>query len=219
MAPSSTILTGRIPWTQEPGGLTKSRTQLNIWATHTTPLFFRFFAHIGHYRVLSSLPCAMQYFFSLSVRLRAQIWECFPVWIFSRFSFCSCRRALMGILWFSLLFHCIQLWFYHRVHWWTELYLDFSFLCLTCRVKSLEAGWYRNLKDVWCPVRNDRPETHTFLGVMPSLQWLLPIIQISKLTKTAHLDSKKTVNRANLVSTPLLMNVFPLVCWEFLQLF
>ena len=27
---------------------------------YTYPFFFRFFSHIGHYRVLSRLPCAIQ---------------------------------------------------------------------------------------------------------------------------------------------------------------
>ena len=30
---------------------------------HTTTVFFRFFSHIGHYGVLSRVPCAVSLFF------------------------------------------------------------------------------------------------------------------------------------------------------------
>ena len=34
---------------------------------HMYPLFFRFYSHIGHYRVLSSISCAIQQILQLSV--------------------------------------------------------------------------------------------------------------------------------------------------------
>ena len=33
---------------------------LNRWTAREVPIFFRFFSHIGHYRVLSRVPCAIQ---------------------------------------------------------------------------------------------------------------------------------------------------------------
>ena len=34
--------------------------RVNLLYIHIYPLFFRFYSHIGHYRVLSRVPCAVQ---------------------------------------------------------------------------------------------------------------------------------------------------------------
>ena len=61
IATHSSILAWRILWTEEPGGLqsmeSQSQTQLSDF--HFTArlyiFFFRFFPHIGHYKILSGV--------------------------------------------------------------------------------------------------------------------------------------------------------------------
>ena len=85
MATHSSILAWRIPWTEEPGGRQymglQSRTRLknyrlDLWLIynvvlisgsskahqlhiHIHTLFFRFFSHLGYYKILSGIPCAI----------------------------------------------------------------------------------------------------------------------------------------------------------------
>ena len=66
MATHSSVLAWRIPGMGEPGGLPSMgshrvghRRDLAGAAVYYV-LFFRFFFHIGHYSVLSRVPCALQ---------------------------------------------------------------------------------------------------------------------------------------------------------------
>ena len=61
------------------------------------PLIFRFLSHIGHYRVLSRVPCAIHYFFSLNAKLRTWHWECFLSEFLIDFNFAA-------VIWPSQLF-------------------------------------------------------------------------------------------------------------------
>ena len=89
MATHSSILAWEIPWPEEPGGLQSTGSHrvrrdwaatqqqqlecsavlvLGVWqsgppVTHTyTPSLFRFFSHVGQYRVLNRVPCVYSRF-------------------------------------------------------------------------------------------------------------------------------------------------------------
>ena len=55
-------------------------SKVNHFYTYLYSLFFRFFAHIGHYRVLSRVPCAIQqilisYLFYIQICVHISSWE------------------------------------------------------------------------------------------------------------------------------------------------
>ena len=65
MATHSSVLPWRIPGTGEPGGLQSMGSHRvghdwsNLAVGYIYPLFFRFFSHKGHYRLLCRVTCAM----------------------------------------------------------------------------------------------------------------------------------------------------------------
>ena len=54
MSTHSSILAWRIPWTEEPGGLPSMGSQSRTQLSHSH------YSHIGHYKVLSRVPCSIQ---------------------------------------------------------------------------------------------------------------------------------------------------------------
>ena len=65
----SNIFTWRIPRTEEPGQLQSMGSQRDRhieWLTHThtvsLSLFLRYYSHIGHYKILKIVPCAINRF-------------------------------------------------------------------------------------------------------------------------------------------------------------
>ena len=60
MATHSSTLPWEIPWTEEPGRLQSIGSQESDTTVRLTFfLFFWFYSHIGHYRVLSRVPCTI----------------------------------------------------------------------------------------------------------------------------------------------------------------
>ena len=76
--------------------------RVNLLYIHIYPLFFRFYSHIGHYRVLSRVPCAVQ---QVLISHLFDIWQCVyvnPLFFFffqtSNFLFCSGIQRIINVV-------------------------------------------------------------------------------------------------------------------------
>ena len=83
------------------------RSKLNQLYTHIYPLFFKFFSHIGHYRVLSRVPCAVQ---QVLVVYLFYIQWCVYVFIFPSSHFLIFFLAALGLRCCTLAFSSCGEW-------------------------------------------------------------------------------------------------------------
>ena len=105
MATHSCALAWRIPWTEEPGQLQPIGSQIgqdwnDLACRHTCMylFFFKFFPHLGYYRILSRVPC-----YSRSLIFVLTFQNCFSYSTFSCLLFhIDFTINLSILLWFWL---------------------------------------------------------------------------------------------------------------------